>query len=240
MTIRINVCSGPRNISTAVMYSFRQRDDTTVVDEPLYAYYLASTGVRHPGADEVLRSQSPDGEAVVRDVILGQYPTPIVMFKQMAHHLRGLDTSFLAACTNVILTRHPRDMLASLTVQLPDATIEATGLPMQVELLDKMLAEGASPIVVDARALLEDPESVLTELCRRIAIPFDRSMLAWPPGPKPEDGVWAPHWYARVHQSMGFAPYREKTDPLPSYLEPLLAECLPLYDRLAEFGVTQA
>ena len=36
--LRLNVWSGPRNVSTALMYSFAQRSDTRVVDEPLYAY----------------------------------------------------------------------------------------------------------------------------------------------------------------------------------------------------------
>ena len=34
--------SCPRNISTALMYSFAQREDVQVFDEPLYAHYLKS------------------------------------------------------------------------------------------------------------------------------------------------------------------------------------------------------
>ncbi len=237
MTTRINLCSGPRNISTALMYSFRQRPDTTVVDEPLYAYYLSRSGAQHPGGDDVLATQNPDGVAVVRDVILADYPTPVVFFKQMAHHLRGLDLSFLQECENVILTRHPRDMLASLTVQLPDATLEATGLPMQVELLEAMLAQGLEPVVVESTVLLQDPPSVLARLCERLGIRFDPVMLSWPPGPKPEDGVWARHWYDNVHNSTGFAPYRPKTEAFPEHLEGLLAECLPLYECLTEHAL---
>lgn len=237
MTTRVNLCSGPRNISTALMYSFRQRPDTTVVDEPLYAAYLARTGAQHPGRDEIVSAQNTDADAVVRDVILGDYPTAVVFFKQMAHHLRGLDLSFLRECENVILTRHPRDMLSSLTVQLPDATLESTGLPMQVELLESMLAEGLEPVVVESTVLLQDPPAVLAQLCERIGLEFDTAMLSWPPGPKPEDGVWARYWYDNVHKSTGFAPYRPKDEPFPPHLEPLLAECLPLYRRLAEHAL---
>ena len=60
---RICVWSGPRTISTALMYSFRERSDTTVVDEPLYAHYLSTTGIWHPGRDEVLATQNSDGAA---------------------------------------------------------------------------------------------------------------------------------------------------------------------------------
>ena len=110
------------------MYSFRERCDTTVVDEPLYAHYLRVTGRDHPGRDQVLASQNSDGDVVVRDILLGEYDTPIVFFKQMAHHLIDLDENFLAASTNILLTRDPRDMLPSLAVQLPDATLADTGL----------------------------------------------------------------------------------------------------------------
>ena len=40
----ISLWSGPRNVSTALMYSFAQRSDTQVIDEPLYAHYLQHTG----------------------------------------------------------------------------------------------------------------------------------------------------------------------------------------------------
>jgi Sulfotransferase domain len=49
--------SGPRTVSTAMMRAWENRPDTVVVDEPLYAYYLAATGIDHPGRDEVIASQ---------------------------------------------------------------------------------------------------------------------------------------------------------------------------------------
>ncbi len=214
------------------MYSFHQRPDTTVVDEPLYAHYLATTGVVHPGRDEVLASQDADGAAVVHDVVLGPSPTPVIFFKNMAHHLPGVDRSFLSEVTNVLLVRHPAEMLPSLARQLPEPTLEGTSLPTQVELVDAIVGSGQPPLVVDSKRLLLDPPGTLAALCERIGIEFDEAMLSWPAGPIPEDGVWAPHWYAGVHASTGFTPYREKTDPFPPHLEPLLAQCTPLYNHL--------
>ena len=66
--MRINLWSGPRNVSTALMYSFAQRTDTRVVDEPLYGHYLRVSGAEHPGRDEVLAAVDADGERVVREV----------------------------------------------------------------------------------------------------------------------------------------------------------------------------
>ena len=229
--------SGPRNISTALMYAFRQRSDTDVFDEPLYGHYLTVTGFDHPGRDEILAAMEADGGRVVADVLLADCGRPVRFYKNMAHHLVGLDLGFLDGLTNVLLTRNPAEMLVSLTRELPEAGIDETGLPQQVMLLDRILASGVTPIVLDATEVLRNPVAVLTDLCARVGIGFEPAMLAWPAGPKPEDGVWAPHWYGNVHRSTGFAPYRPKTEPFPGHLEALLAECRPLYDRLAGYAI---
>lgn len=231
-TKRISVWSGPRNISTALMYAFRGRSDTMVVDEPLYGHYLTFTDAPHPGKAEVLAQMETDGERAVREILLGTYTKPVVMFKNMAHHLAGLDRAFLAQLQNVLLTRNPAEMLPSLEQHLPEPTLRDTGLQEQVEILEAVLASGQHPIVIDAAKLLEHPETVLRELCHRLKLPFEPAMLSWSEGPKPEDGVWAKHWYAGVHASSTFAPYRPKTDPFPEHLKPLLESCTPLYDKL--------
>ncbi len=234
---RINLWSGPRNVSTAVMYAFRERGDTSVVDEPLYAHYLSRTGVEHPALQDVIRSQDTDGESVVRTVLLGPAETPVRFFKHMTHHLIELDTSFLGQMENILLTRDPRQMLPSLINQVPNPTVEGTSLPMQVSMLDRILDSGGSPIVIESKRLLLDPEGVLTTVCERLGLDWDPAMLSWDEGPKPEDGVWAPHWYDNVHRSTGFAPYREKDEPVPAHLEPLLAECQPLFERLRQHAI---
>ena len=238
MTLRVNFWSSPRNVSTAMMYAWRQRADTTVVDEPLYAHWLRVTGRDHPGRCEVLASQDPDGEAVVRNVILGPRTEPVVFFKQMAKHLVGLDRSFLRSCRNVLLTRDPWEMLTSFQQQVPDATIDETGLVEMVDILEAGLAGGEDPIVVDARVLLGDPARVLERLCHELDLDFDPAMLSWPPGPKPEDGVWARHWHDAVHRSTGWDPWHPKDDQLLPHLVPVLEQAQPLYDRLQRHAIT--
>lgn len=230
--LRINIWSGPRNISTALMYSFAQRADTRVVDEPLYAHYLRVSGAAHPGRDEVLRAQSQDGEAVVRDVILGACDRPVLLFKQMAHHLVELDDGFLGRTANVLLTRDPERMLPSLAKVLGQPSAEETGLPQQLRLLRTLRALGQDPPVLDSRRLLEDPPGVLGRLCERLGLPFEPGMLHWEAGALAEDGVWARHWYAGVHRSTGFGPCRDTGDPVPEALTDVLATCRPLYDEL--------
>ena len=58
--------SGPRTVSTAMMRAWENRPDTVVFDEPLYAFYLSSTGLDHPGRDEVIASQPVGGARCCR------------------------------------------------------------------------------------------------------------------------------------------------------------------------------
>jgi hypothetical protein len=236
--LKLSVWSGPRNVSTALMYAFRQRADTVVLDEPLYGHYLSVTGAGHPGEEEVMATMDRNGGRVVREVLLGPCEKPVHFFKNMAHHLVGLDRGFLGEVTNALLIRDPEEMLPSLFRQLPNPILRDTGLAQQVEILDTVLDLGDEPVVIDARDLLLDPGGVLEKACDKLGIPFYEGMLRWPAGAKPEDGVWARHWYAGVHASTGFSPYRPKTEPFPETLIPLLEECWPLYGRLREYAIT--
>ncbi|WP_367389957.1 hypothetical protein [Lewinella sp. LCG006] len=231
----INLWSSPRNISTALMYSFAQRPDTTVVDEPLYAYYLANTNseAAHPGVPDIMASQSADGDEVVTQVILGShYPTPVVVHKQMTHHLLDLNRSFLHQCANVMLIRDPRAILASYTKVIQQPTPFDIGIPQQDDLYAYLKEHQLLKAIVDARVLLQNPRGILQKLCDRLEIPFTEKMLTWPAGALPEDGVWAKYWYSNVHASTGFKPYQEKLIELPAHLEEIARECQPAYERL--------
>lgn len=236
---RLSVWSGPRNVSTALMYSFAQRSDTEVFDEPLYAHYLSSIEDRpaHPGEEDVLSAQENDGERVVREILLGERPRPVCFFKNMAHHLVELDWGFLDRVTNILLTREPRDMLHSYSKTIPNFGIPDTGYDKLKALSDAIVAKGDRPIVIDSRRLLDSPETVLRELCRRVGIDYQADMMSWPDGPKTYDGVWAPHWYHNVHKSITFATYTPKTEPFPNRLRPLLDECQELYDSLLPYAI---
>ena len=236
---RINLWSSPRNISTALMYAFAQRSDTTVVDEPLYAHYLRHqpTEADHPGREEILMSQDNDGNQVVRQMSEGDYGTPVVVFKQMTHHLVELPQEFLFGMTNVLLIRDPREIIASFNKVIGTVTAEDIGLPQQGELFDRLAVAGTLTAVVDARRLLEDPPRVLEALCEYIGLDYDPGMLSWEKGPKEYDGSWAPYWYAGVHESVGFRPYRPSVLKLTPELEQVAQDCMPIYQRLLEHAI---
>lgn len=234
MTKRICVWSGPRNISTALMYSFAQRADTTVVDEPLYAHYLTHTDANeyHPGAKEVIADQENDGQKVIENIVFGEYDTPVVFFKHMTHHLVDLDWSFMKDTINVILTRDPKEMLPSFVKQIDQPTMRDVGYAQHLELMEYLKGIGQNPIVIDSKEVLMNPREKLTELCDFLGISFDKGMLSWKPGARPEDGIWAKHWYHNVHTSTGFQAYKPKMDAFPEQLRKLLAECEECYAKL--------
>ena len=231
-TQRICLWSGPRNVSTALMYAFGQRSDTEVIDEPLYAHYLHVSGALHPGREKVIGSMEKDGAAVIRDVILGFCAKPVLFMKQMAHHLVDIDRTFMRRTQNILLIRDPKEMLLSLTKVIGVPTLKDTGLKMQSDLLSELREIGQSPPILDSRELLLAPKQVLSTLCVRLGLPFEESMLSWARGGHPSDGVWAPYWYQNVHQSVGFVPYRPKCEAFPDSLKRVLSECLPYYERL--------
>ena len=236
MTKRINLWSGPRNISTATMYAFAQRADTCVYDEPLYAHYLRNTSADeyHPGAEEILADMENDGKKVI-EMMCGIHNQPIAFFKQMTHHLVDLDWSFMDEMTNLILTRDPVDMLPSYVQQVATPTMMDVGYAAHLALIEYLQEIGQEIIVLDAKKVLDNPQEVLAQLCKKIKIPFDTAMLSWPAGPRPEDGIWAKYWYENVHQSTGFGEYRKKNDPFPEKLKPLLDECQPIYSQLQKW-----
>jgi len=235
---RICLWSGPRNISTTLMYSFAQRADTTVFDEPLYAHYLCNTNADdyHPGAKDVIASQENDGKKVV-EMMMGKHNSPVVFFKNMTHHLLDLDRSFMKDVVNVILTRDPKEMIPSFAKVIDNPTIGDIGYELHTELITYFEKEDVDYLVLDSKKILLNPEKVLTEFCNTIGIEFDNSMLSWEAGARKEDGSWAKYWYDNVHKSTGYIPYKAKTTGFPEQLIPLLDECKPHYNRIVQKAI---
>jgi Sulfotransferase domain len=240
--LRLAMWSGPRNISTAFMRSWENRDDTIVFDEPFYAHYLAVTGSRHPGREEVLARHETDWRRVLQ-LLLAEVPAGvrIVYQKQMAHHLLpDMGREWLDAMTHAFLIRDPRPMLASLERKLGDFELLETGLPQQVEIFDHVCrTTGQVPPVIDSADILAAPEPMMRKLCEALGVPFSSKMLSWPPGPRDSDGVWAKHWYERVEASTGF----EAQGPpgnlrLTGRVAKFEARCRPLYEKLHEQRLT--
>lgn len=230
----LNLISGPRNISTALMYSFAQRPDTRVIDEPFYAAYLKKTGVDHPGKEEVMAAQ-PVNEEDVFEQIMALSRLSVVFIKNMAHHMETMDKRLPFETTDIFLIRNPYQIIASYAQVIEKPTMRDIGLKFQFDLFARQLAKGNSPAVIDSNVLLEAPDLVLSSLCNHIGLPFNADMLSWKPGPKPYDGVWAKYWYTNVHQSDSFRKQETSTRDLPANLIGLYEEALEYYEKLLPY-----
>jgi hypothetical protein len=232
--MRVAMWSGPRNLSTAMMYSFGARRDFAVVDEPFYAAYLARTGLQHPMRDTIIASQSTDPDEVAA-VLTGPIPEnkPHFYQKHMTQHMiDGIPREWMDQVKHVFLIRHPARVVASFGAKYDNPTLADIGFSQQTELFERLAERGDAPVVIDSADIRRAPEVMLTKLCIALDLPFDPAMLKWKAGGHPCDGVWASHWYASVHASTGFAPAEGPPPALTGAAGDLVELALPHYRRL--------
>ncbi|MDG1712432.1 MAG: hypothetical protein P8H21_01065 [Woeseiaceae bacterium] len=208
MAERLNLAmwSGPRNLSTALMRSFGNREDVIeVIDEPFYASYLKESNKKHPMYKEVLDSQESNWKMVVKNC-LREDGMGICYQKHMVQHiLPNFEKKWILKCLNCFLIREPKEVISSFLKKWPDADFEDFGFLDQINLFHYIKNEsGMPPVVIDAANLRDSPETYLPRLCSKLNISWDPKMLQWDAGLKPYDGIWASHWYPSVNSSTGF------------------------------------
>jgi len=230
---RIAMWSGPRNLSTAMMYSFAARGDCAAVDEPFYGAYLAQTGIEHPMREAVIASQSRDPAQVAQECLRAIEQSLFYQKHMTLHMLPDWDLAFLRDLTNVFLIRHPARVVASYAKKREAPTLMDIGFVQQAALFDRVADDlGHAPLVLDSADVRADPQGTLTRLCAALGIAFSDKMLSWPVGPKPYDGVWAPHWYDQVWQSTGFGGAEGDLPDLSADFQMLSDAAMPYYEHL--------
>jgi Sulfotransferase domain len=234
--LRLAMWSGPRNISTAMMRAWENRGDCVVIDEPLYAHYLAYTGLDHPGREKVIAAGETDWRKVATQ-LTGPVPDNQAVFyqKHMTHHLLPhIGRGWLGELMHVFLIRDPREVLSSYIRSRPNVTVEDIGVVQQLEIYEHVQRLTGKPApVVDAGEFLKAPEAQLRALCDLLRIGFTPRMLSWPPGPRASDGVWAPYWYDKVLDSTGFEPRGVHQPPqVPPGYRDVLDAVMPCFEVL--------
>ena len=239
--MRIAMWSGPRNLSTAMMYAFAARGDCAVWDEPFYAAYLAATGIDHPMRDVIIATHEPDPD-MVAVTCKGPIPQGQSLFyqKHMTQHMiPGFDRGFMQDCVNVFLIRHPARVVASYAKKREGPRLEDIGFVQQAELFQQVADQlGHAPLVIDSADIRANPKRALTTLCAALEIPFTKAMLRWPAGPKTYDGVWASHWYGAVHNSTGFDGAEGPPPTLEGSYAALVDDAMCYYQQLAAYRIT--
>ncbi len=241
----IHLISGPRNLSTTLMYSFDSRCDTLAYDEPLYAHYLKYTGLDHPGREEVLRKMSSDATSIIDSLFLkpsAHADKPYVFIKNMAHHLKGIHIDWLLDLPTILLIRDPERIVRSFSQVMPDMTIDDIGIELQYEIWQQFLNAQKPIAILDSANILENPSSVMKQLCDFLGIPFTEKMLSWKAGPRTIDGCWANYWYANVHRSTGIGqvkkmPQKNTGQELKPHLKAIVDQAMPLYHKMAAHAI---
>jgi hypothetical protein len=219
-----------------MMRAWENRGDCAVSDEPLYAAYLAATGLDHPGRDEIIAAGDTDAGRVAQALSRGPAPgdAPIWYQKHMSHHLLpGSSTAWVHGLANVFLIRDPAEVVESYLKSRATVAPPDIGLLQQVQLFDEVAErQGKAPPVIDADDFLRDPARWLRALCAHLGIDFTARMLSWPAGPRSSDGIWAPYWYDAVCKSTGFEPWRRRSPQLRGEALRVADACRPAYEKL--------
>ena len=233
--IRIAMWSGPRNISTALMRSFENRSDTTVIDEPFYAYYLKETNFNHPMKNEILKNQESKWNKIISICSKKKFHGFLIFYqKHMSHHIfKNSDLSWLKNINNCILIRHPKYVINSYDKKYKLKDILQLGYVQQVQILNYLKNKNWKiPIIIDSSDILDDPKGMLKKLCSKLGINFKNQMLNWPKGKRETDGIWSSYWYENVFNSTGFIKPSKKKININKNLNDIYIECMKYYTIL--------
>ena len=228
--------SGPRNLSTALMRSFENREDTKVWDEPFYAYYLKETKKNHPLANEIINKYETNLEKII-DLVTAEKDF-IYFQKHMSHHIiKKIPINWITKGINCFLIRHPKEVLLSYIQKNDLIDSNDLGYPAQLRLFNYIKTSNKKILVIDAKDLSEKPEIILKKICKKINIPFTEKMLNWPKGRRDSDGIWEKIWYKNVKSSTTFNKILNKEYEIPKKYNHIYNGCLRIYDQLKIYNI---
>ena len=234
----INMWSGPRNISTALMRSFENRDDTSVIDEPFYAYYLKKSNLKHPMYNEIIKRYETNYKKII-DTITTDKKNKIIFIKHMTHHINiKSDLNWIKKGKNIFLLRHPNKVILSYIKKNKLKKTSDIGFPEQLKIFNYIkLYSNTKNIIINSEYLLKDPEKILRKICNIINIDFDIKMLSWAKGNRITDGIWSKIWYQKVIHSTSFQNNDQKITNIPSEYEVIYEKCLKIYNELNKYSI---
>lgn len=231
--MHIAMWSGPRNLSTAIMYSFGARTDFDVVDEPFYGAYLKMTDLDHPMGDQIKASMECDPTRVAHSFYRSMSKS--LYSKQMTHHMiDGVPRDWFSNARHVFLIRHPARVVASYSAKRDRPILDDLGFVQQCDIFEDIVSQGLPAIVIDSFDIRRNPKAALRMLCEALGLSWDPNMLHWPRGGHANDGVWASHWYKAVHNSTGFSGAEGELPVLSGWQSDLVQRALPYYFKLSE------
>jgi hypothetical protein len=218
------------------MYSFAQRPDIQVVDEPFFGLFLQRyPEVYRPSREEVMTSMPLEEQAVLLNLKSSAQENKSIFLKNMVNHWPLVNWETKKNWQHVFLFRDPHPVIASFSKQVKHPQLFDLGYAEQLNAIMELEQAGIPFYLLQSEAILQNPRGELEKLCQFLNIPFSNSMLSWPAAARPEDGLWAKYWYHKVHDSTNFATYQSKQYTLPAHLEALAQEATLHYNKILSY-----
>ena len=230
--------SGPRNLSTALLRSFENRNDTNVWDEPFYAYYLNETKLNHPMAKEIINKYETNVNKLIELVTKKQKKGKIFYQKHMTHHiLEYTPIDWIKSGHNCFLIRNPKEVMHSYLKKNVLNNPADIGFPNQKKIFKLIKEINSNPIVINASDLSNNPKKVLKILCKKLNISYSKKMLNWPIGKRDSDGIWEKIWYQNVQLSTNFKKFKKEKIDIPIKYKNIYAECVKIFEELNSYNI---
>lgn len=259
----VHCWSAPRSRSTALLYSFDARPDCQALDEPLYRpWLLANEGVvTRPYLEYMRQGQGPAkgkgsqanwqretlswSERIAQAAQALPAAGGLIFCKHMAKHAPHYDFQHQLEGYNhvhLLLLRDPYAVLSAWGAAGDNhgnvATPNEVGILPLLSIYSTLRSDAGNSklAVLDADDLVQDPPTVLKDICESLGIPYDEAMLKWEVGPKACDGPFADWWYTSVHKSSGWTVAQDKKyRTLDPSLYTALQASMPAYDYLQQY-----
>ena len=229
--------SGPRNLSTALMRSFENRNDTIVHDEPFYAYYLFKTQLNHPMKNEIIKNY-PFTQNEIINKITKNPKNKIYYQKHMTHHIiKNTKLTWIKKGYNCFLIRHPSKVINSYIQKNTLRNINDIGFKKQFEIFKKIKKNNSKFTVINADDILINPIISMKKLCKKLNINFSKKMINWPKGKRDTDGIWSKVWYKNVIQSSTFNKFKSEQINVPKKYSKIYDESLKYYEAMNKYSL---
>ena len=230
--------SGPRNLSTALMRSFENRQDTSVIDEPFYAYYLKKTKLNHPMKKEIIKTYPISQNKILQLITSKPKNKKIYYQKHMTHHIiKNTRLDWVNKGYNCFLIRHPAKVINSYIKKNSLKNINDIGFKKQYEIFNKIKKNKIEYTVINADTIIKDPNKSIKKLCKILQIKFTKKMLNWPKGKRESDGIWSKVWYKNVELSTTFSSYKKEKYYVPKKYNEIYEESLKYYNEMNQYSI---
>lgn len=173
----------PRSVSTAFERVMKNSAELHALHEPFTdAYYFGPERKSSRYGERDAQDFIADREAIEAS-IRDRPPHSRAFVKELAFQGEPyVSDHMLRTSHQLVITRQPAAVYASLSRLKPDFTEDEFGFTALRRLVDRLDNMGRNALVMDGDVFREDPTGTTSRVCRAISVTFDPDMLFWTEG----------------------------------------------------------